>query len=399
MAKPGLAVMFFCLILSLTGCFAPLHSPGIPACTLPEHYRTPQKSMQSELNYSQLTRAVPDAYLLGPDDRIQVMISQLGQQPNQQGPNVYTTELKLNNQGEIILPLVGNLNLNNLTLDQTRRAIAAAYADGFLKDPQVSVTLTERSSTSVMVLGEVNQPGVYQLPKYENDIAHALTLAGGLSETSGEKLVVERRNVVQKKTVVPKVTSASAIQLIGGHTQLQTIPVKTIPESLEIPLRGDLEFSLSPQQAELKEGDVIRVAKQKDEVFFVVGKLSTVNAIRFSLGKDNRDLGGGFILPPDRDVDVVTAVAMAGYIDPIDSPTTVTVQRNRPNCAPLLIHVDLIEARTCRAENVMVQAGDIIYLNPDHAWWFRRTFDRILPDLITFPYERSILKAFGQQRN
>ena len=47
----------------------------------------------------------------------------------------------------------------------------------------------------------------------------------------------------------------------------------------------------------------------------------------------------------DAVIDVVTAVSMAGYIDPIDSPTTVTVHRMLPNGPPLLIHVDLIKAR------------------------------------------------------
>jgi hypothetical protein len=90
---------------------------------------------------------------------------------------------------------------------------------------------------------------------------------------------------------------------------------------------------------------------------------------------------------------------MAGYIDPIDSPTTVTVHRTKPDGNPMLIHVDLIAARFHRKDNIMVQPGDIIYLNPDCKWWCRRTFDRIVPDLILFPYERSILRAFGQRQN
>ena len=85
--------------------------------------------------------------------------------------------------------------------------------------------------------------------------------------------------------------------------------------------------------------------------------------------------------------------------DPIDSPTTVTVQRTRANGEPMLIRVDLIAARYDRTENIMVEAGDIIYLNPDGAWWFRRTFDRIIPEVLTFPYQRSVLKWFGQTRN
>ena len=84
------------------------------------------------------------------------------------------------------------------------------------------------------------------------------------------------------------------------------------------------------------------------------------------------------MLPEDREIDVVTAVAMAGYIDPIDSPTTVTVHRTMPEGTPLLIRVDLIKARTDPEETVFVQPGDIIYLNPDAWWYSRRLFDHLI---------------------
>ena len=155
---------------------------------------------------------------------------------------------------------------------------------------------------------------------------------------------------------------------------------------LRIPMRSMQPVPLEDSDVVLQEGDVVIVKKAPDEVFFVVGQLSDRNQVQFSVSNANRDLGNGFLLPRDRDVDVVTAVAMAGYIDPIDSPTTVTVHRTLADGRPLLIRVDLIAARFDRIENVMVQPGDIIYLNPDPAWWIRRTFDRIVPSLFTTPY-------------
>jgi hypothetical protein len=89
---------------------------------------------------------------------------------------------------------------------------------------------------------------------------------------------------------------------------------------------------------------------------------------------------------------VVTAVAMAGYIDPIESPSTVTVHRSIPGRPPMLIRVDLIDARYSWKENIYVQPGDIIYLNPDACWWWRRTFDNVVPDLITIPYGEALAR-------
>ena len=53
--------------------------------------------------------------------------------------------------------------------------------------------------------------------------------------------------------------------------------------------------------------------------------LSQTNVVNFSVRDRDRQLGNAFLLPNDRDIDVVSAVAMAGYIDPIDSPSTVSV--------------------------------------------------------------------------
>ena len=71
---------------------------------------------------------------------------------------------------------------------------------------------------------------------------------------------------------------------------------------------------------------MVFVPSRRHEVFYVVGQLSSNNSVRFTVGDRERELGVGFILPRDREIDVVTAVVMARYIDPIDSPTTATVQ-------------------------------------------------------------------------
>ena len=130
------------------------------------------------------------------------------------------------------------------------------------------------------------------------------------------------------------------------------------------------------------------VPRKNDKVFYVVGPLSDRNSVRFSVNDRDREIGGGLLLPDDREIDVVTAVVMAGYIDPINSPTTVTLHRSRPFGAPLLIKVDLIAARCDPLENVLVEAGDIIYLNPDPWWYMRRTFDQII--------DRGLGTAFGR---
>lgn len=390
------------LLMVIAGCYAPLQSPGIPASALPDTFRAPLKAHSAELNYAMLKRNTPREFRLGADDLVRIEIADLaarirrlpapnGVQPPQPVPYAHVAEVPVDEQGQMLLPIVGHVRVGNMTLSEARQQIAAEYAKGVLDSPRVGVTLVQSATSRVMVLGNVARPGVYDLPKYENDVAHAITMAGGLLAEQADEIQVHKRIVVQ-----PPAPPANRAYPLQPPTQARPMSQLAV---LRIPLRSLHPVVFSPNQMVLNDGDVVVVKNYPEEVFFVVGRLSPNNLVRFSQGRENRDLGNGFVLPKDRDVDVVTAVAMAGYIDPIDSPTTVTVHRVQPDGNPMLIRVDLIAARTDRRQNVMVRPGDIIYLNPDGAWWFRRTLDRVIPQLITAPYTQGISRLINPGRN
>ena len=368
----------------LTGCWAPLHSHGIAASSLPDHYRTPFRTAGFPLNYSELTVDPPADYLLGPGDILDVTVPGLFDKSE-----VNPLKAEVMSNGEIHLPLVGAVKVEGMNVVGAQQAINKAYANGFLREPRVNTAIFQKATVNVLVLGNVNVPGTYVLPKYENDVGHAIAAAQGLTEDAADLVEVHRRAV---QTDQPVSYRPFRLPPAPGEATMPTpccsVPSHCLPgDIVTLPLRGPNTRPIDPSEIVLQSGDVIVVPSRRHEVFYVVGKLKETNAVRFNVGNRDRELGVGFILPRDREIDVVTAVAMAGYIDPIDSPTTVTVHRVMPDGEPMLIHVDLIAARYDRVENVLVEPGDIIYLNPDAHWWFRRTFDRVVPDLIRIPYE------------
>jgi polysaccharide biosynthesis/export protein len=374
--RPQPSSIFFAgLLLCAAGCWAPLKSPALPASSLPDSFRTPMRTAGPPLNFANLTARPPADYLLGSGDILEVTIPDL--YPAMQVPPL---RVQVMANDHVHLPLVGPVLVGNKNLMQAQQAITSAYTDGFLKDPRINVALTQKATIEVVVLGEVQTPGVHVLPKYQNDVAHALASAGGLGRDAGFVLEIHRR--------IPRELLESAphrpeFELYDGSAD----DPKSI---LRIPLRGAPHLMLREIDVVLAPGDVLVVPSRKHEVFFVVGRLSTTNLVRFTLGDRERELGAGLILPRDREIDVVTAVTMAGYIDPIESPTTVTVHRVMPDGQPLLIHVDLIRARYDSRETVLVQPGDIIYLNPDTSWYFRRVFDKIVGDVLLLPYAKGI---------
>lgn len=384
-----LALLVTCL--ACWGCYAPMSSRAIPATALPPEFRVPQRTQGPSLNYSQLTIKPPSDYLLGADDILEVTVPGLFTQSE-----IHPLRVQVMSNGEVQLPLVGSVAVGGLNLQQAQRAINEAYANGFLNEPRVNVILAQRATVNVLVMGQVAAPGVHSLSKYQNDVGHAVAAAQGFTTDAADYIEVHRRELGQTQLTpeisrlpprwgdeqLPAPNSAGGLGLDGAP----------FPHIYRIPLRGPQTQLVQAADVVLQPGDVVVVPSRKHEVFYVVGKLNPTNTVRFTVGDRERELGVGFILPRDREIDVVTAVTMAGYIDPIESPTTVTVHRVMPDGMPFLIKVDLIKARYDPLETVLVQPGDIIYLNPDHNWWMRRTLDRVIGSLITIPYQQLLIR-------
>ena len=404
------------------GCYVPLRSPALPATALPDEFRTPVRSLSPHLNYANVALIQPQDYLLGPGDRLEITIPNLYDQLEA----IPTLAVQVMADGAVHLPLVDAVHVSGANLAVAQEAITAAYRQqDIIKHPRVTVSLQEKAEFDVSVLGEVTNPGVYSLPRYQNDVAHAIAQAGGFTETAAEVIEIHRRGHPIRMThdMEPIETPGPAGQLgrrlpadgasvdngvpgsweettpsvgqpsLAGHEKMVVrIPLRGMPPSIVI---GDEVIAcgrLSSEEIALRSGDVIVIPRKRDDVFFVVGPLDQGRVVNFTVTAQDRQLGNAFLIPNNRDIDVVTAVAMAGYIDPIDSPSTVTVQRAVPGAPPLLVHVDLIRARADWNENFYVEPGDIIYLNPDAAWWWRRTFDRVVPELLTIPYREAMVR-------
>ncbi len=427
-----LALCAYCMLVP-AGCYAPLHSPGIPARDLSNSYRWPSRTAGAPLNYSSLVALPSNTYLLGSGDLLEVTVPDLLAQGILQ-----SFQARVQMTGEIFLPRLGGVVVGGLSISAAQQQVNSALAAQLLQNPGATVSLIEKGTVRVLVLGAVQRPGVHELPRYENDIAHALAAAEGLSDQAGDMIEVHRRcaacppeaelrpmfptaqseapqirqlsfqpgngvtpHVPHGPMSVPVYRAAYAsggrYSLLGGHsakprlrtasfgqaTPLVTSDATTAGGSFQagpitrISLR-DNGMSFNPDEVVLNSGDVVVVPEGTDQVFYVVGPLSQQNRVRFSVGDKDREIGSGLLLPDDREVDVVTAVAMAGYLDPIESPTTVTVHRVAPDGTPLLVRVDLIAARSDPQETILIQPGDIVYLNPDAWWYSRRTMDRVI---------------------
>jgi polysaccharide export outer membrane protein len=119
------------------------------------------------------TPAVLDDYVLGPGDVVSVSVW---------GYPDMTTEIAIRPDGKLTLPLIGSVPAAGVTVDALTRALTKAYAE-YIIAPQITVLIKQYRKLTVSVLGQVQHPGVYELPAGAR-VLNAIAAAGGLTEAA-----------------------------------------------------------------------------------------------------------------------------------------------------------------------------------------------------------------------
>jgi polysaccharide export outer membrane protein len=78
--------------------------------------------------------------------------------------------------GNIVLPLIGPIEVKDLTTVECQSLVRDRLADGILKQPSVSVRISE--PRPIYILGDVRTPGAYPF-RYGSTVQSAVAVAGG----------------------------------------------------------------------------------------------------------------------------------------------------------------------------------------------------------------------------
>lgn len=123
------------------------------------------------INYPTEPPEIESDTRLGPGDVIEVRVFQ---QEDMTAPYVVSS------QGTITFPLIGQVTVNDKTPAQLEGEIRERLADGYLRDPQVSVLVKESKSRKIDVFGQVRRPG--SMPFRDGmTITEAVSSAGGFT--------------------------------------------------------------------------------------------------------------------------------------------------------------------------------------------------------------------------
>ena len=119
-------------------------------------------------------------YHIGPDDVLEINVFQVEE---------LSGEYTVNGRGELNMPLIGSVLVSQLTAAEIENALEVMYGDKYLRDPEITVRVTEYQSQQITVMGEVNVPGMYPL-KGQTTLMEALALARGLNRIADMTSVI-----------------------------------------------------------------------------------------------------------------------------------------------------------------------------------------------------------------
>jgi protein involved in polysaccharide export with SLBB domain len=126
------------------------------------------------------------------------------------GENDLSGTFRVATDGTIDFPLAGRIQVAGLRTGEIQQLLVAKLKDRYLKDPQVIVTVKDRNSQKISVLGQVAKPG--QVGYYPNmTIVDAIASAGGFTGIAAKNSVNLRREV-------------------GGKIEMHVYPVADISE-------------------------------------------------------------------------------------------------------------------------------------------------------------------------
>jgi protein involved in polysaccharide export with SLBB domain len=163
----------------------------------------------------------PAGYILAPNDFVAVEVF---------GEDDLKTQVRLNGEGNLSLPLLGSVHLAGLTLTQAVSRLTDLYGRDYLVNPKLNVTLVGYATRRFTILGQVNRPGDYPMPESSPGgigLLEAIGIAGGYTRIAAPQRISVRRGNQLLKVDAKRISRGAA-----GDFHIESGDVITVGESI-----------------------------------------------------------------------------------------------------------------------------------------------------------------------
>lgn len=195
-------------------------------------------------------------YQIGPQDVLTITVF---------GEADLSGKFTVEQDGTFTFPLVGRVKAGGASLRDVEQDLKKRLSDGYLRNPQVTVTMETYRSQRILIMGEVRSPAEYQLTG-DMTLLSALARAGGPTSAAGrEALIVRtpRRPVLDENgrpSGEPEIIHVDLNDLQAGNVSLN-IPLVdgdtiTVPKAQSVFVSGQVKspgaFPVEPETTVLQ---------------------------------------------------------------------------------------------------------------------------------------------------
>ncbi len=184
-----------------------------------------------------------------------------------------STTVRVSSNSTIRVPLLGEISISGMTVSQVAAKIEELFADGYLVSPQVDVFIAEHRSKKATILGQIRNPGQYEL-RGKVTFLEFISTAGGLTPDAGSQATIKRDSGKQIEIDLEKLIE-----------------------------RGDTSLNMT-----IQDNDSIYISKAK--TYYVSGEVNKPDSYKY-----------------ERDLTVIKAVTMAGGFSKIAAKNKVQIIR------------------------------------------------------------------------
>ena len=208
-------------------------------------------------------------YMVGEGDVLKIMVYE---------HNDLATTARVSGDGKIGFPLLGQVEVANQSVSQISEKLQRLLADGYIVDPQVAVFVEDYRSKKATILGQVKNPGLYEL-RGTTTLLELISKAGGLTKDVGSKGTIKRKSKS------------------GQNESRIQVDIKRLVE------KGDTSLNIP-----VEDGDSIYITKA--DVFYVTGQVKKPSAYKY-----------------EGETSIIKAITMAGGFTEKASPGNVRIIR------------------------------------------------------------------------
>lgn len=336
---------------------------------------TPQQTNDRIQRLSAAARTPAHDYVIGSGDVLDVEVFDVKE---------LSREVRVSQTGTIGLPLVPvRLRVAGLTEIQAEQKIAEVLqADGLVSHPEVSVSVKERRSKPITVVGAVSHPMVYQADGPVT-LLEVLAQAGGVANDAGDTVIITRP-VPPSDLPDDGSSSPGDPPPIGPETTPASAP-KATPRSATTPegkLASPEAASSAPSASNspatkatarpentitINLNELVESGDATNNIPLQAGDIVTVPhaGIVYVLGAVTRP--GGFVLANDRtQMSALKLLALAGGFTRTAKTQRTVIIRKDANGKEYEVPLDLRKIEKREVEDVALLPSDIVYV-PDSA--------------------------------